>query len=211
MDPNYRAMPSDWSTMKRRVTQEGSSTAARTLLELRARIEALEAAQQPEQITYEPQWHRLSEREPQDCDRCIYQLCPSVLHEYGIWCSVRNGFWAADTGLFVGDPERISWRLARPHEIPPQPVPDHIADINKMVDTGWRNLHDLSPIMEPAPPAPADGLVKRVADELCRAQLDGPSWEPEARAAIREVAAWLRSDGPDWPSVASLLEQEANR
>jgi hypothetical protein len=47
MDPNYRAMPSDWSIMEGRATQEGSSTAARALLELRARIEALEAAQQP--------------------------------------------------------------------------------------------------------------------------------------------------------------------
>ena len=208
MDPNYRASDKHWRTIEALAICSNVSDYS-CMLELRARIEDLEAAQQPDQTTYEPQWYRLSEREPQDCDRCIYQLCPSVLHEYGIWCSVRNGFWAADTGLFVGDPERISWRLARPHEIPPQPVPDHIADINKMVDTGWRNLHDLSPIMEPAPPAPADGLVKRVADELCRAQLDGPSWEPEARAAIREVAAWFRLQGSI--VVADVLEQEANQ
>jgi hypothetical protein len=31
--------------------------------------------------------------------------------------------------------------------------------------------------------APAGSLVERVADALCRAQLDSPSWEPEARAA----------------------------
>ena len=113
MDPNYRAMPSDWSTMERRATQEGSSTAARALLELRARIEALEAAQQPA---------------------------------------------------------------------------DHIADARKMV----------------APPAPAGGLVDGICREL-------PLSPGEARAVVREVAAWLRSDGPDWPSVASLLEKEANQ
>ena len=56
-DPNYRAMPSDWSIVESRATQEGSSTATRALLELRARIEALEAAQQPDQITYEAKWH----------------------------------------------------------------------------------------------------------------------------------------------------------
>jgi hypothetical protein len=48
----------------------------------------------------------------------------------------------------------------------PQPQPDHIPDARKMVDTGWRRLHDLSPIYEPAPPEPEqpragllDGLV----------------------------------------------------
>ena len=105
MDPNYRAMPSDWSIMESRATQEGSSTAARALLELRARIEVLEAAQQP----------------------------------------------------------------------------------------------------DPAPPAPAGGLVELIRDEL------GHHGTASASAVIRKVAAWLRSDGPDWPSVASLLEQEANR
>lgn len=199
---------------------------------LYARIEALEAAQQPEQITYEPQWHRLSEREPQDCDRCIYQLRPSVLREYGIWCSIRNGFWAPDTGLFVGDPERISWRLAMPHEISPQPVPDHIADASKMVappapagvqrrypspatiaecggpcDSQGPEACDCGLLQElnPPSPAPAGGLVELIRDEL------GHHGTASASAVIRKVAAWLRSDGPDWPSVASLLEQEANR
>jgi hypothetical protein len=54
-------------------------------------------------------------------------------------------------------------------------------------------------------------LVERVADALCHAQLDSPSWEPEARAAIREVAAWLREHygGPTASSIA--LEQQAER
>ncbi|MFO0002861.1 MAG: hypothetical protein ACK559_17180 [bacterium] len=34
-------------------------------------------------------------------------------------------------------------------------------------------------------------------------------WMPEARAAMRAVAQWLRSNG--YPIAASLLEQEANR
>ena len=207
MDPNYRASDKHWRTIEALASCNVSDYSC--ILELRARIEALEAAQQPEQITYEPQWHRLSEREPQDCDRCIYRVCPMVRHVYGIWCSIRNGFWDPERGLFVGDPEGISWRLAMPHEIPPQQQPDHLPDATEMVNTGWRNLHDLSPIMEPAPtrpdpPAPAGGLVDGICREL-------PLSPGEARAVVRVVAAWLRSDGPDWPSVASLLEQEANQ
>jgi hypothetical protein len=41
---------------------------------------------------------------------------------------------------------------------------------------------------------------------------DYSAYEPEARAAIREVAAWLREAGDEFPDgVALLLEQEANR
>ncbi len=151
---------------------------------LYARIEALEAAQQPEQIASEPQWYRLSEREPQDGDHCIYQLYPSVQHEYGIWCSTRKCFSAVHTGPFVGDPERISWRLAT-------------------------QLHDLSPIMEPAPPAPADGLVELIRDEL------GHHGTASASAVIRKVATWLRNETTDSElisrAIADRLDQEASR
>lgn len=57
--------------------------------------------------------------------------------------------------------------------------------------------------------APADSLVKRVADALCHAQLDSPSWEPEARAAIREVAAWIEETQHDhWSAVSRILRFE---
>ena len=146
MDPNYRAMPSDWSIMESRATQEGSSTAARALLELRARIEALEAAQQPEQ--------------------------------------------------------------------------DQSRDTPEMVDTGWRNLHDLSPIMEPAQPAPAGGLVERVKLIIAETvagetvgEVEPEIWDSEARAVIREVAASALEMALDknltWERVALWLEREA--
>jgi len=61
-------------------------------------------------------------------------------------------------------------------------------------------------------PAPAGSLVEQIADALCRAQLDSPSWEPEARAAIREMAAWLRSQGLSTGDYwAERLEREAER
>ena len=64
------------------------------------------------------------------------------------------------------------------------------------------------PAAQPAPPAaPAGGLVERVDRAIIRAWADcGP--KGEARAAIREVAAWLRERGYR-AAPADLLEQEA--
>ena len=58
---------------------------------------------------------------------------------------------------------------------------------------------------------PADSLMDRVA----RAIYDAPNnhdgcWRSEARAALREVAAWLRSELLS-RNVADLLDNEANR
>jgi hypothetical protein len=65
------------------------------------------------------------------------------------------------------------------------------------------------PAVEPEPsPSPAGdaGLVEVVVRAMRAAPL---GYQPEARAAIRAVARWLRSN--DYPIAASLLKQEANR
>ena len=67
---------------------------------------------------------------------------------------------------------------------------------------------------QPAPPAaPAGGLVERVGEAMERHHVIGDiegSWDAQSRAAIREVAAWLRSELN--LSVADLLlEQECKR
>jgi hypothetical protein len=86
----------------------------------------------------------------------------------------------------------------------PQPA-DHIADASKMV----------------APPAPAGGLVERLANAL--AEVNGSYapevWLSDACTAIRVVAAWLEqqqevpvgsaSAGADY--FAAMLRSEANR
>jgi len=58
-------------------------------------------------------------------------------------------------------------------------------------------------------PTPAGGLVERVADVIYK---NGPwrSRHDEARAAIREVAEWLRSELTS-RVAADLLDQEANQ
>jgi hypothetical protein len=65
------------------------------------------------------------------------------------------------------------------------------------------NLHALEWFSAPAPP-PAGGLVERVVNVL------GHYGDGTARAAIREVSAWIRSD-LNGRSVADRLEQEADR
>jgi hypothetical protein len=103
-----------------------------------------------------------------------------------------------------------------------QQQPDHLRGATEMVDTGWRNLHDLSPIYEPAPaakdfsatapPAPAGGLMERLGDVWN----EGKPLDPAARrAAIREIAAATDQMAPDrnltWERVALWLEREANQ
>jgi len=54
-----------------------------------------------------------------------------------------------------------------------------------------------------------DGLVERVGCQI--GMLAGfDNWTTEARAAIREVAAWLRDERQS-PMTADVLEQEADR
>jgi hypothetical protein len=60
------------------------------------------------------------------------------------------------------------------------------------------------------PIAPPPKLVERVADAIGEADAEGltnMTWNYHARAAIREVAAWLRE--VPWPNAATALEKEA--
>lgn len=62
-----------------------------------------------------------------------------------------------------------------------------------------------------ARPAPAGSLVERVGHAIASADEESlaDSWAPEARAAIRAVAEWLRERG--WELAARALEQEAEQ
>jgi len=121
MDPNYRASEDHWRFIENWPGIHSEYPGASCLLELRARIEALEAAQQ---------------------------------------------------------------------------LADHIPDATKMV----------------APPAPADGLVKRVAKAMYDAPHPPGDWKPEARAAIRAVGEWLEGQrGADACYYGGLLREEAER
>ena len=68
------------------------------------------------------------------------------------------------------------------------------------------------PTPEAAPVATdAGGLAERVAHAIVTA-CDGNTedWTPEARAAIREVAAWMRENGVGYNAIR-WLEREADQ
>jgi hypothetical protein len=67
------------------------------------------------------------------------------------------------------------------------------------------------PAAQPVSPvAPAGGLVERVALAIGGEGDHPANWTPEARAAIREVAAWMRENEVGYNAVR-WLEQEADR
>jgi hypothetical protein len=86
--------------------------------------------------------------------------------------------------------------------------------------TSYCRLAEQTTISQPTPnPSPIrTSLVERVAATLHASTNSDPNvpaneWEPEARAAIREVAAWMTSN-PDVyfpPALVFALEQEVER
>lgn len=78
-------------------------------------------------------------------------------------------------------------------------------------DLGRQHGAAQPPAPQPAPPAaPAGGLVERVVKVI--ADPEGPAelWRDDARAAIREVAAWMRENETGY-NADRLLEQEAQQ
>ena len=75
-----------------------------------------------------------------------------------------------------------------------------------------RRFEQAKAIIDKPAPAPASSLVELVANALAESDHPHQLWHDDARAAIREVAAWLRDRGGyPWAWVAQTLEQEANR
>jgi hypothetical protein len=87
-----------------------------------------------------------------------------------------------------------------------------IAD-GKIIYSNHRKGELTIPVGEPpaALPAPAGGLVEKVSEAIFTAEGDGNTedWRPEARAAIREVSAWLNERGMHGCSL--WLREEIDR
>jgi hypothetical protein len=83
----------------------------------------------------------------------------------------------------------------------------------KVLYDNFRKGSLVLPVDEPpaAPSAPAGGLVERVAESIAAdwARDQPELWHHEARAAIREVAAWLDCYGCHGCSL--WLREEAGR
>jgi len=94
---------------------------------------------------------------------------------------------------------------AQPPVAPPRPIE---VGPHRIAGTADDPLQRSQPA---PPPAPAGGLVERV-EAVIRPSIPGDPnvYRYEARAAIREVAAWMRENETGYNAVR-LLEQEASR
>jgi len=131
--------------------------------------DSVKAMAKTEEVIEDPQWHLLSDREPQHVDRCIYRFHPAMILKYGVWYSTRNGFWTPGEGMVFVNPYLVTWRLALPHEIP----------LNQLIKDIAEDAHSTG-VCSP-PPAPA-GVQRRYPSPATIAECGGPcdSQGPEA-------------------------------
>ena len=166
MTDQHRATPEQWAETEKWAL--GDELDSSCILELRARIEALEAAQQDKL----DQLIALDRDDP-------------------------------TPGADMTDHERAAINMASCPSI------DRIPDFTGAAPA-MNELRAAS-----AEVRPAGGLVDRVAEGIAAADDEGltkMTWNHHARAAIREVAAWLR-EGGDYSADAwaDMLEREADR
>jgi hypothetical protein len=168
MTDQHRATPLQWERVNIWAKDDGNH-ACHCILELHARVEALEAA----------------------------QLEQAESHRFCVDAIVRRV-----EALEAAPQDKLDRLIALDRE---DPTPDPAMD----------ELRAAS-----AEAQPAGGLVERVAQGIAAADDEGltnMTWNYHARAAIREVAAWLRENdsecqmGGDADATAELLEQEADR
>jgi hypothetical protein len=143
------------------------------------------------------------------------------------WASVLSPM-SADSACILELQARIELLEAQARnypEIPDSSTPPPVATDEELKQTwlqgatltqGNRAVYNLGVAhgqarsREVADPAPvAGGLMARVVYAICRSNPAEIDWYPEARAAILEVAKWLREQG--WENAANLLEEEAGR
>jgi hypothetical protein len=196
MTNQHRATPEQWANLEA-CTRTYPGQWGDCVLELRARIEALEAAQQDK-------LDRLIalDREDPTPDAAMPKLrawCPlNIETTYGSEA-------AADAAQILRAPMVVEGTF------------EHGGETYRFKTKPERESAMTELRAASAEAQPAGGLVERVAEAMQPGTFDWSAYEAEARAAIREVAAaakeriapfnpWLR-----WNDVAQWLEQEANQ
>jgi hypothetical protein len=179
MDPNYRAADDHWAIIER----DFHYSLPACLLELRARVEALEAAQQPA-----AQKHRAAARRAiESCMAQREEILTAFVAKYG---------FQPEEAIQVEQRQLDGcsyWWVERRSEV--------IQDDTEPAPTVKDSL-------TAAPPAPPGELVERVHSCIVGEPECG---HMQARAVLREVASWLRSQPWIGRAAADRLEQEAER
>jgi hypothetical protein len=166
---DYKATPEQWANV-----QEFAAVATEScLLELRARVETLEAA----------------------AHKHIVETSANIL-------ALASRVEALEA---VKRPASKVYEISKPLKLTPEQA-QHVRDL-------------LAPNSKPTPNSSQIGrsLVNRVALAISgivyglQRDEDAVNWASEARAAIREVAAWMREQQDGDLIAATMVEQEAGR
>ena len=187
----HKATPEQWALLEEQSAPEYDNT----ILELRARVEALEAAQQQEQ---DPDGNR------EDQFRCA--LLWVLWHHQGGSSPIGQPL-RRFLGLGPHDRMNPAWvQLA-------QRWGEDYASSSALPETEAQAAPAGSLVERVRTEAPAltGSLVESVMVAMMEAQF---AWEDKARAAIREVAKWFEEQESDLYQLGdalNMLEQEANR
>ena len=167
MTDQHRATPEEWKNIKNFTS---SFRTYSCILELRDRIQQLEAAQQQ------------------------------------LRSKLRTGL-LFKTETTYGEASDHARRLVRDANSIPVTVEESFELNGKNYTYKWQ--------AEPAPSYQPLTLVEAVINAIAYEHSINPSWKCEARAAIREVASWLRSQGSlvsgNAAAFASLIDAESDR
>jgi hypothetical protein len=188
MTKQHKATTEQWKHAEACAPEDFAGYAC--ILELRSRIEMLEAAQHNPRAALDAQPElRWSGPLPQ------LVTSPTAIRpvdRYELGDAIRRAWLKHGRDSWFAIADEVFAALAQPRAV---------------YDLGRQ--HGAAPIRS----GPESPLVERVADAIQHEDGDGiaPAWEPEARAAILEVAAWLREQGTPASGWAMRLESEANQ
>ena len=197
---DYKATPEQWYELER--CSHGSQPWAPCILELRARVETLEAAAHKHIVETSANILALASR-VEALER--FQQQPEPINEE----ENDRRFDACMDLIRNATPEQIS-AVA---ELPKRPASKvyEISEPLQLTPGQAQQLRDLlAPSSKPTPNSSRIGssLVERIEDALMESIREQGSM---ARAAIREIAAWLREQQDGDLVAAAVLEQEAER
>ncbi len=198
MTDQHRATPEQWAYMHER-TEAGLEMTS-CILELRARIEALEAAQLEQADV-----SRLSDAEREQMAQDL--ASPAAWRPLNVETTYGSGD-AADAAQILRSPVVVTGTFKHGGETY-RKITNRIE-----IEALERNVTTPEPRAASAEARPVGGLVERVRRAIGD---DAPCSHSNARAATREVAAWLRENdsecqmGGDAAATAELLEQEAGQ
>jgi hypothetical protein len=186
MAEGFRASDEDWEKFRRYAADRFLGGPHRCVLELADRLAALEQVQQ-------------QAAEPKFCVGQIWrQKCGNLVRIKEIELDSDFPIETYDkSGAFFSYTLKGKWLLGS------LPLGRNPRDLIELVDEAAPASAEQQASAQPAPPAPAGGLVERLTNLL------GHYGDGTARAVIREVAEWLDRRGHHACSL--LLRLEADR